>query len=101
LHRIFAYQAHRNSRAPVQAYRAPSGKDKAMTLRMDQRAAHYQDQADKLRELADLEAVSEISAQLRELAQECQELADKLKQPVQCDDPTRGSADPNDGTGRP
>ena len=72
-----------------------------MTLRMDQRAAHYQDQADKLRELADLEAVSEISAQLRELAQECQELADKLKQPVQCDDPTRGSADPNDGTGRP
>jgi hypothetical protein len=77
----------------VQAYRAPSGKDKAMTLRMDQRAAHYQDQADKLRDLADLEAVSEMSVQLRGLAQECQELADNLKQPVQCDTAACGSAD--------
>ena len=64
-----------------------------MILRTDQRAAHYQDQADKLRELADLEAVPEMSVQLRGLAQECQELADNLKQPVQGDTAARGSAD--------
>jgi hypothetical protein len=72
-----------------------------MISRTDQRAAHYQDQADKLRQLADLEAVPEMSAQLRGLAQECQELADNLKQPVQSDSPARGSADPIDSAGRP
>jgi hypothetical protein len=59
-----------------------------MTLRMDQRAAHYQDQADKLRQLADLEAVPEMSAQLLGLAQQCQELADNLRPPVQCNENT-------------
>ena len=52
-----------------------------MTLRMDQRAAHYQIQANRLRELADQEAVPEMGAQLRGLAQECQELADNLNPP--------------------
>jgi hypothetical protein len=59
-----------------------------MTLRIDQRAAHYQDQADKLRQLANLEVVPEMSAQLLGLAQQCQELAENLKQPVQCDENT-------------
>ena len=72
-----------------------------MIWRTDQRAAHYQAQADRLRELADLEAVPEMSAQLRGLAQECQELADNLKQPAQRDNPAPALANPIDGTGRP
>ena len=52
---------------------------------MDQRAAHYQDQADRLRRMADLEP--EMSAELLGLAQQCQELADALNRPAQYDEP--------------
>jgi hypothetical protein len=64
---------------------APIRRTRTGSTKMDQRAAHYQDQANKLRKMADLEP--EMSAELLGLAQQCQELADNLNRPDECDYP--------------
>ena len=45
-----------------------------------QRAQHYQEQADYFRQLAEAEPVERIRVQLRGLAEQYQDLADRLLQ---------------------